>query len=130
MRVLLRHLAAERGYGPGAAARADLLAVTMARARKRWTGTTTERGYGRAHQAERERRLAAYRPGDPCAHCGHPMTAWPLTLARQLLDLPHNDGRTGYLPGLAHRACNRADGARRGNRTRARARTLASARPW
>lgn len=29
------------------------------------------------------------------------------------LDLPHNDDRTGYLPGLAHRACNRRDGQRK-----------------
>lgn len=29
------------------------------------------------------------------------------------LDLPHNDDRTGYLPGLAHRGCNRRDGQRK-----------------
>lgn len=29
------------------------------------------------------------------------------------LDLPHNDDRTGYLPGLAHRSCNRRDGQRK-----------------
>jgi hypothetical protein len=81
----------------------------------RWTGTTTQRGYGNMHQAERRRRLARYRPGDICAHCGQPMTAWPLEVARRFIDLPHNDDRTGYLPGLAHRSCNRADGARRGN---------------
>lgn len=99
------------------------------RARKRWTGTTTQRGYGHDHQAERERRLAAYKPGDPCAHCGQPMAYSP-PMARQYIDLPHTDDRGGYLPGLAHRHCNRADGARRGNRLRQQARTWAAARQW
>ena len=81
-------------------------------ARVRWTGTTTARGYGAAHQAERERRLKQYKPGDPCAHCHQAMTYWPLSVARQYMDLPHNASRTGYLNGLAHRKCNRADGQR------------------
>lgn len=76
----------------------------------RWQGTTTERGYGWEHQAERARRVAAYRPGDPCAMCGRPMRCHP-----RYLDLPHDHRRGGYLPGLAHRSCNRADGARRKN---------------
>ncbi len=105
-------------------------------ARVRWTGTTTQRGYGHGHQSERERRLAAYRPGDPCAHCGEPMTWWPLAVARRYIDLPHTSDRGGYLPGLAHRYCNRRDGAVRGNRMRARspARTvplpLRTSRRW
>lgn len=80
----------------------------------RWArkGSTTARGYGRPHQAERKRRLAAYKPGDPCAHCGQPMTYWPLSVARRYLDLPHTADRSGYLPGLAHRYCNRRDGQR------------------
>lgn len=103
-------------------------------ARVRWTGTTTQRGYGHRHQAERERRLLAYRPGDLCAHCGQPIT-WPPGVARRYVDLPHTADRTGYLPGLAHRRCNRADGqakttailnARRGTP----ARTWQSARQW
>jgi hypothetical protein len=81
-------------------------------ARVRWQGTTTQRGYGAAHQAERARRLKRYRPGDVCPHCGQAMTYWPLTVARRYLDLPHNADRSGYLPGLAHRKCNRADGQR------------------
>ena len=101
-----------------------------ARARKRWTGTTAQRGYGPAHQAERERRLAVYRPGDLCAHCGQPITWWPLAVARRYLDLPHTADRGGYLPGLAHRHCNRADGARRGNQLRGRVRAWAAARQW
>ena len=81
-------------------------------ARVRWTGTTTQRGYGHGHQAERERRLAAYKQGDPCAHCGQPMTWWPLAVARRYIDLPHAPGKNGYLPGLACRRCNRRDGQR------------------
>lgn len=104
-------------------------------ARVRWRGKTAERGYGPAHQAERERRLLAYRPGDPCAHCGRPITWWPVTVARRYVDLPHTADRTGYLPGLAHRFCNRRDGqarttailnARRGKVTR----PWPSARQW
>jgi len=82
-------------------------------ARVRWTGTTTQRGYGHQHQAERERRLLLYRPGDLCAHCGRPITWWPLTkVTRRYIHLPHNQDRTGYLPGLAHAACNLRDGQR------------------
>ena len=81
---------------------------------QRWArkGSTTARGYGREHQAERERRLAAYKQGDPCAHCGAPITWWPVSVARRYLDLPHTADRSGYLPGLAHRYCNRRDGQR------------------
>lgn len=92
-------------------------------------GSTTQRGYGRAHQAERERRLAMYRPGDPCAHCGTAIM-WPPQVVRRFVDLPHNSDRTGYLPGLAHRSCNRADGARHANRLRAQARAWQAARRW
>jgi hypothetical protein len=104
-------------------------------ARVRWTGTTAQRGYGTPHQTERERRLRQYRPGDPCAHCGQPITWWPLTVARQYIDLPHTADRNGYLPGLAHRYCNRRDGqrvttailnARRGSTSR----TWQQARQW
>lgn len=81
-------------------------------------GTTAERGYHYAHQRERERRLATYRPGDLCAHGGEPMLWWPLSLARRYLDLPHTADRSGYLPGLSCRRHNRAEGATRGNRQR------------
>ena len=99
-------------------------------ARVRWTGTTTQRGYGAAHQAERERRLKQYKPGNLCAHCDQPMTYWPLAVARRYLDLPHNETRTGYLPGLAHRYCNRKDGAVRGNKQRHDISTLRTSRKW
>src|SRR5712691_1433272 len=129
-------MAGERGHGPVAAARPDLLALTMAartrRDYQRWgrRGKTAARGYDHRHQAERERRLALYRPGDPCAHCGQPMTWWPLPVARRFIDLPHTPDRTGYLPGLACRRCNRGDGARRGNRMRGLARQWRTSRQW
>jgi hypothetical protein len=96
-------------------------------ARVRWRGTTAQRGYDHQHQAERERRLARYRPGDICPHCGQPIW-YPAATVREYVDLPHTADRSGYLPGLAHRSCNRRDGqrmttailnARRGRTTRA-----------
>ena len=107
----------------------------MTAARRNWQryarkGTTTQRGYGSPHARERERRLAAYRPGDICAHGGEPLQWWPLAYARRFLDLPHNADRTGYLPGLSCRRHNRAEGATRGNLMRGMAGQWASARQW
>jgi hypothetical protein len=52
-------------------------------------------------------------------------------VARRYLDLPHNADRSGYLPGLAHRYCNRRDGAVRGNRMRGRTvRAWRTSRQW
>jgi hypothetical protein len=62
--------------------------------------TTSERGYGLAHQKARRAAIAAYNPGDPCARCGMPMTDDP-----SLLHLDHTDDRSGYL-GLSHMMCN------------------------
>jgi hypothetical protein len=99
---------------------------------QRWArrGTTEERGYGGAHRALRERRLLLYRPGDRCVMGGEPMTWWPLTVARQHIDLPHDHNHGGYLPGLSCRRHNRAEGASRGNRARGRVRPWAASRPW
>ena|SRR5712691_204049 len=83
--------------------------------------STAERGYGPAHQAERKRRLAAYAPGDICAHGGEPLP-WPRAVAARFLDLPHAPGGNGYLPGLACRRHNRGEGATRGNQLRKAAR--------
>jgi len=83
----------------------------------RWQGTTTERGYGYPHRAERKRRLALYKPGDICAHGGEPLS-YPVQVAAGYLDLPHTADRAGYLPGLSCRHHNRADGAIRKNRRR------------
>jgi hypothetical protein len=99
---------------------------------QRWArkGTTAQRGYHSRHQAERERRLLLYRPGDPCAHGGEPLPWWPLTVARRYLDLPHTDDRTGYLPGLSCARHNRGEGAARGNRQRKMVTAWRNSRAW
>jgi hypothetical protein len=107
----------------------------MARTRRdmqRWArrGTTTDRGYGHTHRQLREQRLKQYRPGDLCAHGGEPMWWWPLHIARDYLDLPHLPDRSGYLPGLACRNHNRAEGATRGNKMRGRVRAWQTSRQW
>jgi hypothetical protein len=74
--------------------------------------STTARGYGRAHQLERERWRSTVAAGRAtCCRCGEPITpgaAW---------DLDHTDDRTSY-SGPAHRSCNRSAGARKGNAKR------------
>lgn len=82
----------------------------------RYTGTTTARGYGAAHQKLREQLLARWRPGQPCARCGQPMLyRWLITPnGRRVsaIDLGHTDDRSGYT-GLEHRDCNRRAGQAR-----------------
>ena len=106
--------------------------MTTRRDRQRWAarGTTTQRGYGAAHQRERERRLRQYKPGDICAHGGEPLP-YPRETARHHLHLPHNAARTGYLPGLSCRYHNQLDGAIRGNLARwPRAAARQASRSW
>lgn len=79
--------------------------------RQRHRGTTQQRGYGTEHQRLRKRLLERWRPGDPCTRCGRAM--WD----RRYIDLAHTPDRTAY-EGLQHRACNRGEGASRGNRMR------------
>jgi hypothetical protein len=68
--------------------------------------------YAGEHVQARKLAVAAYRPGDPCAIGGE-----PLTVPAALLDLAHDHVNGGYL-GLACRAHNRSEGAARGNRLR------------
>jgi hypothetical protein len=72
-------------------------------------GTTTQRGLGYKHQADKRRLLRELRPGQPCPRCGAPM--WP----HQALDRGHTTERTfGGVnsPGrLEHASCNRSAGA-------------------
>jgi hypothetical protein len=79
----------------------------------RWQGSTTSRGYGSQHQSMRNRLLAAWKPGQPCARCGQPMLCrWLITPSGKrvsAIDLGHTDDRRGYT-GLEHRSCNRRDG--------------------
>jgi hypothetical protein len=66
--------------------------------------------YAGRHQATR-RAVIPFAYGQLCHFCGRPM------LPGQQLDLDHLPGTTLYR-GPAHSSCNRADGARRGNRQR------------
>lgn len=85
--------------------------------------TTTERGYGAEHQAEKKRLRPSVDAGQ--AYCAEvvcleerdgrgrwipPDTPW---------DLAHTEDRASYR-GPAHERCNRSEGARRGNAARSR----------
>jgi hypothetical protein len=96
----------------------------------RGRASTHARGYGHPHQAERERRLLLYRPGDRCAHGGERMWWWPLDVARRYLHLPHTADRSGYLPGLSCARHNLAESnLRRQGRVMPR-RAWPSSRQW
>jgi hypothetical protein len=89
--------------------------------------TTTQRGLGFPHQRDRKRQLAGLRDGQPCPRCGRPMYRW------QYLDLDDFPGRMFGGPQvklLSHRYCNRAAGARMGNRIRGYARPRRPSRRW
>lgn len=77
--------------------------------------TTTQRGYGAEHQTARRHALDNHTDGDPCGFCGQPM------YRAQRLDLDHTTplalGGDGPRR-LTHAKCNRAAGARIGNRRR------------
>lgn len=83
--------------------------------------TTTERGYGPDHQAERRALAPLVDAGQ--AHCTepiclephrriHPGTPW---------DLAHNREQPGTYHGPAHARCNRAEGARYRNQRQSEA---------
>jgi hypothetical protein len=114
---------------------------TMARTRPRLSATargyrrrqakTVARGYGRPHQLARAAALAAFRPGQPCARCGEPITElWRVTRTGRVvtaIHLDHADSRAGYLPGaLSHATCNESAGGVHSNLLR----VAAGKRPW
>lgn len=76
------------------------------------TRTTTEKGYGTAHQRARARVALKVKAGAAfCARCGGwimPGSAW---------HLDHDETRSGYL-GPSHAKCNERAGARKGNARR------------
>lgn len=85
------------------------------------------------HRKARAALIKAYRPGDPCCLCGHPM--WPNPDgSTSNLHADHTPGTNTYR-GLAHGApcptckkrCNQSDGAKRG---RARQNTEATRLKW
>lgn len=69
--------------------------------------TTTQRGYGTAHQKARAHALRTATPTQPCTRCARPLG----TLDPALLHLDHSPDRTHYL-GLAHAHCNTSAGAK------------------
>lgn len=73
-------------------------------------GSSHARGYGRAHQAERERWVPLVSTGSvTCARCHEPIepdTPW---------DLGHDDDDRTKYAGPEHAACNRATSGRRNN---------------
>ena len=85
---------------------------------------TSARGYDYAHRTIRTKwaRLLNAAGALPCAE---PRRGCPgMVLAGSRWDLAHDHINGGY-KGVAHAACNRAEGARRGNRRRgARARLV------
>lgn len=72
------------------------------------TGTTNERGYGTAHQAERARWQVRLDAGEEvhCAKCSRRV------YGSDRWHLGHTDDRTAYT-GPEHELCNVEDGARR-----------------
>lgn len=85
--------------------------------------TTTERGYGAQHQAERERWRPVVEAGQAtCARCGEPIAP------DQPWDLGHTDDRTGY-SGPECVPCNRGAGGRNGAAV-ANARRAMTVRDW
>ncbi len=80
--------------------------------------TTTQKGYGWAHQQARKRAIEDMTDGQPCVRCGQPM--W--RSQARTLDLDHSDDRAAY-NGLAHSACNRRAGQAKAVRGRTHARS-------
>lgn len=88
-------------------------------------GTSIERGYGQAHQAERRKWEPIVQSGE--ARCVFEDCQLPIDPKGEW-DLDHNADRTGWR-GPAHVKCNRAAGAR--NATKARLRNQATTtRDW
>ncbi|MGW0764657.1 hypothetical protein [Streptomyces sp. NPDC002676] len=89
-----------------------------ARSRGRGALSTTQRGYDGEHRKARAKALKQLQDGEPCPFCGRPM--YP----EQDLDYDHAVplavGGGGGERRLSHASCNRAAGARLGNRMRAK----------
>jgi hypothetical protein len=78
---------------------------THERAKSRARGTTTQRGYGAAHQQRKAHDERGTTPADPCPKCGLPLGPPPW-------DQGHTSDRAGY-EGPTHIRCNRNTAKRR-----------------
>jgi hypothetical protein len=78
--------------------------------------------YNHRHQQARLAALARMADGQACCRCGRPMRR----AYSHLLDLDHNDHDPTTYRGLAHRGCNRAAGAVKGNHARSAVRRAAA----
>ena len=87
--------------------------------RTRAKGTTTQRGYGAQHQALRAKWKPLVEAGQVRCHATHCLMQSRWIQPGTLWDLGHTPDRRGWT-GPEHRRCNRADGAVRGNKRRAR----------
>jgi hypothetical protein len=97
--------------------------------------SSAARGYDHQHRLRVKAAKAAWRPGQPCARCGRPITSLTMVDRRgrtvSAVDLGHVDGsgKTAY-QGLEHRRCSRSAGAAMGNRMRGQVRQWATSRQW
>ncbi|GAB2906974.1 hypothetical protein GCM10027047_01550 [Rhodococcus aerolatus] len=96
------------------------------------TRTTTQRGYGAAHQRRRRELLAALVDGEPCPRCGLPMHHGQVLQAGHSTDLADDPGAVADR--LEHARCNLGAGASAQAARRAGApevsRPTATSRDW
>lgn len=78
--------------------------------REQQRGTRQARGYGKTHEAARQRLIATFMPGSPCPKCGAAMWDTRQLDAGHSVDL--RDNPNAVADQLEHRGCNR--GWRRG----------------
>jgi len=81
------------------------------------TKTTTERGYGQAHQQERRKWKPIVDAGQAVCHAKTCVMRSRAIQPGEEWDLGHTEDRTAWT-GPEHRRCNRREGARRGNAAR------------
>lgn len=92
--------------------------------------TTTERGYGSEHQQTRARLRPTVDRGE--AYCAEVICLMPSRWIEPGTpwDLAHDRSGASLYLGPAHAKCNRAEGARHGNRQRARDTASEAADLW